>query len=155
MYEWITPFNFQMITNKNAPMFSAAAQLSSGSQQREHHLGHRRALPPAPVLPLQSQLRSVAPPIYGSAQQYNSSGNSSTTSSGGSYLQSSQSGMVLQIRNEIISLHFHEIFSLWLPYICLTVLHTLWRLNMWMQNERNILRSWNMNLRKLKGERIT
>ena len=54
----------------------------SHSAQAQHHLGHRRALPPAPVLPLQS-LRSVAPPIY-----YNSSGNSSTTSSGGSYLQS-------------------------------------------------------------------
>ena len=154
MYEWITPFNFQMITNKNAPMFSAAAQLSSGSQQREHHLGHRRALPPAPVLPLQSQLRSVAPPIYGSAQQYNSSGNSSTTSSGGSYLQSSQSGMVLQIRNEIISLHFHEIFSLWLPYIWLTVLHTLWRLYKCKMKEIFFnLEIW--ALRKLKGERIT
>ena len=54
----------------------------SHSAQAQHHLGHRRALPPAPVLPLQS-LKSVAPPIY-----YNSSGNSSTTSSGGSYLQS-------------------------------------------------------------------
>ena len=39
------------------------------------------------TLILQSQLRSVAPPIYG----YNSSGNSSTTSSGGSYLQSNNS----------------------------------------------------------------
>ena len=38
---------------------------------------HRRALPPAPILPLHS-LRSVAPPIY-----YNSSGNSSTSSSAG------------------------------------------------------------------------
>ena len=44
------------------------------------HLGHhRRALPPAPVLP--QSLRPVAPSI----QHYNSSGNSSTTSSNSYY----------------------------------------------------------------------
>ena len=48
------------------------------------HLGHhRRALPPAPVLP--QSLRPVAPSI----QHYNSSGNSSTTSSN-SYYQTKQ-----------------------------------------------------------------
>ena len=50
-----------------------------GGSHLGHHHTHRRALPPAPVLP--QSLRPVAPSI----QHYNSSGNSSTTSSNSYY----------------------------------------------------------------------
>ena len=69
------------------PGRSRQGHLRSGSGQgyQQQQL-HRRALPPAPVLP--QSLRSVAPPIY-----YNSSGNSSTSSELDPYVKRSLSSV--------------------------------------------------------------